>query len=139
MPRSGYKESADRIIGRLRAWASSIRRDVYALYLAGRDPRVPGYAKLVAVCVAGYALSPIDLIPDFIPVLGLLDDLIIVPLGIWFAVRMIPEEVFAELRVAAEQVAGRSSIAAAVVIAFIWLLAMVLTGCWIAGHFQNSP
>jgi uncharacterized membrane protein YkvA (DUF1232 family) len=66
----------------LKDWARSIKRDVHAVYLAARDPRTPWYAKALAVCVAGYALSPIDLIPDFVPVLGYLDDAVIVPLGI---------------------------------------------------------
>ena len=70
------------MIGKLKDWARAIKRDVHAIYLVARDPGVPWYAKAVALCVAGYALSPIDLIPDFIPVFGYLDDLIIVPLGI---------------------------------------------------------
>src|SRR5215471_19208344 len=78
--------------GRLRGWAALIKRDVHALYLAARDPRVPWYAKALAAVVAGYALSPIDLIPDFIPVLGYLDDVILVPLGIVLVVRLIPPE-----------------------------------------------
>ena len=85
-------------MNRLRAWAREIRRDTYALYLACRDPRVPWYAKAFAGVIVAYALSPIDLIPDFIPVLGYLDDLLIVPLGIALAVRMIPAPVLAEHR-----------------------------------------
>ena len=77
---------------RLEDWARTIKRDVHALYLASRDPRVPWYAKALGVAVAAYALSPIDLIPDFIPVLGYLDDLIIVPLGIFAVIRMIPQD-----------------------------------------------
>jgi uncharacterized membrane protein YkvA (DUF1232 family) len=75
-----------KMLDKLKDWARSIKRDAHALYLAARDPRVPWYAKALALCVAGYALSPIDLIPDFIPVLGYLDDLILVPLGIWAVV-----------------------------------------------------
>jgi uncharacterized membrane protein YkvA (DUF1232 family) len=86
---------------RLRQWAHTLRRDVLALYLAARDPRVPWYAKAVAACVAVYALSPIDLIPDFLPLLGYLDDLVIVPLGIWLAIRLIPPSLLAEHRQAA--------------------------------------
>ena len=74
----------------LKDWARSIKQDVHALYLASRDPRVPWYAKAMGLLVAGYALSPIDLIPDFIPVLGYLDDLILVPLGILLAIQLIP-------------------------------------------------
>jgi uncharacterized membrane protein YkvA (DUF1232 family) len=73
----------------IKSWARGLKRDVHAIYLAARDPRVPWYAKILAMAVAGYALSPIDLIPDFISVLGYLDDLIIVPLGIWLVVSLI--------------------------------------------------
>ncbi|HEY7834942.1 MAG TPA: DUF1232 domain-containing protein, partial [Ktedonobacterales bacterium] len=76
---------------------------IYALYLAGRDPRTPWYARAVAVCVAAYAFSPLDLIPDFIPVLGLLDDLVLLPLGIALAIRLIPPPVLADCRARAEQ------------------------------------
>jgi uncharacterized membrane protein YkvA (DUF1232 family) len=86
---------------RMRQWARTLRRDVLALYLAARDPRVPWYAKAVAACVAVYALSPIDLIPDFIPILGYLDDLVLVPLGIWVAIRLIPPSLLTEHRQAA--------------------------------------
>jgi uncharacterized membrane protein YkvA (DUF1232 family) len=75
---------------RLKRWAGTLKRDVHALYLASRDPRVPWYAKAIGIAVAAYAASPIDLIPDFIPVIGYLDDLIIVPLGIALVIRLIP-------------------------------------------------
>ena len=78
------------MLARLKIWARSLSRDAHAIYLASRDPRVPWHAKVLAVAVAGYALSPIDLIPDFIPVIGYLDDLIILPLGIWLVVSLIP-------------------------------------------------
>ena len=78
--------------------ARQLQAEVYALYLAYRDPRVPWYAKAVAACVVGYALSPIDLIPDFIPVLGYLDDLVLIPLGIALVLRMIPPAVMVECR-----------------------------------------
>src|SRR6266480_6223858 len=90
------------MFSRIRHWAHRLKRDVHAVYLAGRDPRVPWHAKALAVAVAGYALSPIDLIPDFIPVLGYLDDLIIVPFGILLVVRLIPSEIMAEHRELAE-------------------------------------
>ena len=83
---------------RIKDWARLIKRDVHALYLASRDPRVPWYAKALAVTVAAYALSPIDLIPDFIPVVGLLDDIIIVPLGVMLVVWLIPPGIMAEHR-----------------------------------------
>ena len=117
---------------RLREWARLIKRDVVALYLAAGDPRVPWHAKALAACVAGYALSPIDLIPDFIPVLGHLDDVLIVPLGIWLVVRMIPPHVMAELRVtAAAATAQPSSAKGAVVIIAIWL-GLTALACWYA-------
>jgi len=92
-----------------KARARHLRAEVYALYLAYRDPRVPWYAKLLAVCVVGYALSPIDLIPDFIPVLGYLDDLVLIPLGVALALWMIPPAVMDECRARArsELVDGR--------------------------------
>jgi uncharacterized membrane protein YkvA (DUF1232 family) len=114
---------------RSRVWARAIKRDVHALYLSARDPRTPWYAKAVAAGVAAYALSPIDLIPDFIPVLGYLDDIVIVPLGILLAVRLIPMEVMAEHRAVAAMASERpvSRIAAAAIIG-IWVLALVLAG-----------
>ena len=84
------------MIQQARQWARVVKRDVHAIYLAARDPRVPWYAKVLALCVAGYALSSIDLIPDFVPVLGYLDDVIIVPLGIVAVVKLIPPEIMAE-------------------------------------------
>lgn len=92
---------------RWRASARRLKRDVYALYLAARDPRTPWYARAVVGLVAAYALSPIDLIPDFIPVIGYLDDLIIVPLGILLVIRMVPAEVMAEARARADERARR--------------------------------
>lgn len=117
---------------RLRQWASAIKRDVHAIYLAARDPRVPWPAKVLAICVAAYALSPIDLIPDFIPVIGYLDDLIIVPLGIMLVVWMIPHEIMAEHRAAATAAGSRpvSRIGAAAIVA-IWLL-LAAGATWLA-------
>ncbi len=89
------------------AWARRVKRDVVALWIAAHDPRVPWYAKLVAGAVAAYALSPIDLIPDFIPVLGYLDDLIIVPLGILLAIRLVPDGLMQEFREEALRREGR--------------------------------
>jgi uncharacterized membrane protein YkvA (DUF1232 family) len=108
------------LFDRVRAWAGLVRRDVVALFHAARDPRVPWYAKAVAAAVAAYALSPIDLIPDFVPVLGYLDDLVIVPLGIYVAVRLIPPEIMAEHRraVVGEAPASR---AGAIGIIVVWI------------------
>ena len=101
-----------------------------ALWLAARDKRTPFAAKLVAGGVAAYALSPIDLIPDFIPVLGLLDDLLIVPAGIWLARRMLPASLLAELRErAANMQRPRSNVGAAMII-IAWLLAIGAAGYW---------
>jgi uncharacterized membrane protein YkvA (DUF1232 family) len=121
------------MLQRLRDWARGLKRDVHALYLAARDPRVPWYAKAVALGVAAYALSPIDLIPDFIPVIGYLDDLIIVPLGILLAVRLIPPEILAEHRQMANEAAERpTSRTAAMVIVAVWIgLALVALGALI--------
>jgi len=113
-------------------WKSRVRqlkRETYALYLAYRDPRTPWYARLFAACVVGYAFSPIDLVPDFIPVLGHLDDLVLVPLGILLALKMIPPEMMAECREKAEDVVAQGKpvnwAAAAIVIA-TWLLVAAL-------------
>jgi uncharacterized membrane protein YkvA (DUF1232 family) len=119
----------------LNEWARTIKRDVHALYLAARDPRTPWYAKALAVCVAGYALSPIDLIPDFIPVLGYLDDAILIPLGILAVVKMIPPEVMAEHREAAALAADRPvSRIAAVIICCIWVASVALAG-WLGYRY----
>jgi uncharacterized membrane protein YkvA (DUF1232 family) len=117
---------------RLKDWARTIKRDVHAFYLASRDPRVPWCAEAAAVAVAGYALSPIDLIPDFIPVLGYLDDFVILPLGILLVIRMIPPDIMAEHRELASAAQDRpASRRAAAVIALIWALSIALTG-WLA-------
>lgn len=113
------------VFERMRQWAQTLRRDVLALYLAARDPRVPWYAKAVAACVAVYALSPIDLIPDVIPILGYLDDLVIVPLGIWLAIRLVPPSLLEEHRQAAMtryQQRPRSWVGAAIILG-LWGLA----------------
>jgi uncharacterized membrane protein YkvA (DUF1232 family) len=107
-----------------RRWARHLKTEVYALYLAYRDPRVPWYARVVAACVVAYAFSPIDLIPDPIPILGYLDDLVIVPLGMALALRLIPPVVMAECRERARAglEGGRPvSWIAATVIVLIWL------------------
>lgn len=116
------------MVGKLKNWARIIKRDVHAIYLAAHDRRTPWYAKALALCIAGYALSPIDLIPDFIPVLGYLDDVIILPLGILAVVKMIPPEVMAEHRAAAALVQARPvSRTAAVVIICVWAASVALT------------
>jgi uncharacterized membrane protein YkvA (DUF1232 family) len=115
-----------------KAWARAIRRDVVAVWIAARDPRVPWYAKALALAVAAYALSPIDLIPDFIPVLGYLDDLIIVPLGILLVIKLVPAELMAEFRAeAARREGAPRSTVAAVVIVLIWIAAAGLLLWWL--------
>jgi len=122
----------------LRGWARTIKRDVHALYFASRDPRVPWHAKAVAVCVAAYALSPIDLIPDFVPVLGYLDDVIIVPLGIMLAVLLIPPPLMAEHRAAAALAEARpTSRAGAAAILVIWIAALLLVA-WLSWRHLSS-
>jgi uncharacterized membrane protein YkvA (DUF1232 family) len=120
------------LMSRTKTWARALRRDAHAILLASRDPRVPWAVKLFALAVAGYALSPIDLIPDFIPVLGYLDDLIIVPLGIWLVIALIPEDVMDEYRAVASAAAQRPvSKAAAIVIVALWISGAAMLG-WIA-------
>ena len=119
------------VLRNARTWARSVKRDVVAIWIAARDPRVPWYAKLLAGAVAAYALSPIDLIPDFIPVLGYLDDVIIVPAGIMLTVRMIPDGLMAEFRAEAAKREGRPiSRSGAAVIVLVWVAALALTLWW---------
>ena len=124
----------------LRSWARTIRQDVIALYLAAVDPRVPRVPKLIAVCVAAYALSPIDLIPDFIPILGYLDDLVIVPLGIMLAVKLVPSDLMAEFRAAAvtrgrDPVLGR---AGAAIVVSLWILGIAMATLWFLAFFRRN-
>lgn len=108
--------------------ARELKTETYALYLAYRDPRVPLHARIFAACVVAYAFSPIDLIPDPIPVLGYLDDLVLIPLGIMFARKMIPAPVLEECRVQAREVmaAGKpvNRVAAAIIVA-VWIMLAV--------------
>lgn len=117
------------LVEALRARARALKRETHALFLAYRDPRTPWYARAWAALVVAYAASPIDLIPDVIPVLGYLDDLLLVPLGIALALRLIPAEVMADARRrAAEADAGPQGRAwlGALLVAAIWLLALAL-------------
>jgi len=105
--------------------AIRLKIEIYAIYLAYRDPRVPWYARIFAACVVGYAFSPIDLIPDPIPILGYLDDLILIPLGVLLALRMIPEEVMAECRERSQEIMRQKkpvNRTAAIVIIAIWII-----------------
>ena len=119
------------MIQRLRARARDLKVWTFALYLAYKDPRVPLHARLLALAVVAYAFSPIDLVPDFVPVLGSLDDLILIPLGISLAIRLIPRSVLEECRKRAEETIldkPTNWVAAAVIVA-IWLL---LAGCGVS-------
>jgi uncharacterized membrane protein YkvA (DUF1232 family) len=123
-----------KLFERWRTRAIELKVEAYALYLAYRDPRVPLYARIFAACVVAYAFSPIDLIPDPIPVLGYLDDLVLVPLGVLLARRMIPAAVFEECRLrAAEVIAAGKPVnrIAAVVIVAIWLILAALFVFWL--------
>lgn len=119
-----------RVITEWRRRAAQLKMETYAIALAYRDPRTPWVAKLFAACVVAYAFSPIDLVPDFIPVLGYLDDLLLVPLGIALAVRMIPAEVLSDCRLQAERAtsegARRTNWIAAAAIVALWLLLAAL-------------
>ena len=115
------------MLSHLKIWARTLGRDSHAIYLASRDPRVPWYAKVIAIAVAGYALSPIDLIPDFIPVVGYLDDLIIVPLGIWLVVSLVPDDVMAECRAQADTAGQRpASRAGMIAIITAWIVVALI-------------
>lgn len=117
---------------RIKDWALTIKRDVHALYLAARDPRTPWYVKAFALSIAAYALSPIDLIPDFIPVLGYLDDLVLLPLAIMLAVRLVPPGVMAEHRAAVVAAEGTPvSRAGAAAVVALWIASAGLLLWWL--------
>ena len=115
------------MLHRLKARARVLKDEAFAVYLAAKDPRTPWYAKALIFFVVAHTLSPIDLIPDFIPILGYLDDLIITPGGLWLAVRMIPPEVLAEARIAAATRGfdKRVGIVGAAVIISVWIIAAI--------------
>jgi uncharacterized membrane protein YkvA (DUF1232 family) len=125
-------------------WKNKVKQfktETLAIYLASKDPRVPWYAKALIVFVVAHTFSPIDLIPDFIPVLGYLDDLIITPLGIVIALKMIPPEVLIDCRKEAQKVIGQekpTSWWGAAIVVVIWLLMLLLVGITIIRVFNNS-
>jgi uncharacterized membrane protein YkvA (DUF1232 family) len=134
----GADRTAQRLmLQRLKTWARLLKSDIVALWFACRHPQTPWYAKAFTVLVVAYAFSPIDLIPDFIPVLGLLDDALLLPIGIWLAVRMVPSAVFSECRqqaqdwIDARRPKPRNDIAAACFIA-LWAGAAWLLWRWLA-------
>jgi uncharacterized membrane protein YkvA (DUF1232 family) len=123
----------------LREWAKKLKSESIALYLAARDPRTPLFAKILAGIIVAYAFSPIDLIPDFIPVLGYLDDFILLPIGIWFVLKLIPEAVMAESREKAQAISeAPMSWIAALVIGLVWVCSIALCGFWLYSSFAQQ-
>lgn len=120
--------------------SGNLKAETYALYLSARDPRTPWYAKLLVAAIVAYALSPIDLIPDFIPVIGYLDDLVLVPLGIFLAIKMIPKPVLDDCRARAQKTIQNvkivSRVAGAVII-IIWVLLAALCTVWLYKVFRD--
>ncbi len=127
-----------KVIERWKQKARALKQEIHAIYLCCKDPRTPWYAKTLAGCIVAYTLSPIDLIPDFIPVLGYVDELILLPLAIAGVRRMIPPVVLAECRIKAEEAAiqrkGRNWTVAGVIVA-IWILLAVLAVNWAKEYF----
>ena len=121
------------LLAQLKAQAARLKRNIAALYLATRDPRTPWHAKAFIAAVVAYALSPIDLIPDFIPILGYVDDLLLLPLGIYVAIKLIPPEIMSDCRARADALGGRlpHSWKAGLVIVLLWVLALALVGYFV--------
>ncbi len=127
-------------IDRWKRWAQQLKLEIYALYFAYKDPRTPWYARVIAAVVVGYAFSPIDLIPDPIPIIGYLDDLVLVPLGAFLAVKMIPKEVMAESREKAKEVLAQGKPVnklAAVIIILVWIVLAVVMGVIVYRWVKN--
>lgn len=125
------------LIHSLKRRATQLKDEIVALYFAFRDRRTPWYAKVFIACVIGYAISPIDLIPDFIPILGYLDDLILIPFGVFVALKMIPTDVLNECRLKAQnegRVDKRLRWIGIVLISAVWLLFFI----WIAKSFHSN-
>lgn len=128
------------IAERLKHWAKQIKRDGMTLWFAGRHPRTPWYAKALGVIVVAYALSPVDLIPDFIPVLGYVDDFLLLPGLIWLAIKLLPSDVLLECRrqaeawIAARHANPRSRVGAVLIVA-LWLAVAAAAGMW----FMSRP
>ena len=121
-------------------YARGLKAEIYALYLAYQDPRTPWYARVFAACVAAYAFSPIDLIPDFIPILGYLDDLILLPIGIFFALKLIPPPVLAENRLRAAELVNQGkpvSTWGAVLIVIIWIISFAVVAVIAIDYFNG--
>ena len=124
------------MFAKLKQRATALKTDAYALYIAARDPRVPWYAKAFMGLVLAYAFSPVDLIPDFIPVLGYLDDLLIVPLGIALVLKMIPAEVLTDARLKVEELSQKGEPVirgGAVIVVIVWLVILALMAWFLVG------
>jgi uncharacterized membrane protein YkvA (DUF1232 family) len=129
------------ILTQLRERARHLKAETFALYLAARHTATPWYAKLMVAAIVAYALSPIDLIPDFVPILGYLDDLVLIPLGMTLAIKMIPPAVMSECRAQAQEVMANGkpvSRVAGVVIVLIWLTLVVLLAIWTYEAFASD-
>ena len=127
------------MLNKIKAWARNLKKYVFVLYFAYKDPRVPWYAKVFTACVVAYAFSPIDLIPDFIPVLGYLDDIIIVPLGIKLALKMIPKAVIKDCEEKAEElmVKGKpKNWLVGTLIIIIWVIIFIWVSIAIFQYFK---
>jgi len=142
---AGYRhcsfERKRSLLEELQQRAHRLKSETFALYLAARNPGTPWYAKLLVAGIVAYALSPIDLIPDFVPVLGYLDDLILIPMGIALAIKMIPDSVLAECRARAQETVKNGmpvSRVAGAVIVIIWLLLAALCAAWVYEAFWND-
>jgi len=127
-------------INSLKQHTRKLKNEVYVIYLASKDSRTPWYTKLLAVAIVAYAFSPIDLIPDFIPILGYLDDLILLPLGILIVIKLIPPNVLAEYREKAEAIKSQAKpknwIAAGVIVT-LWFLSGILVILWLGKFFKR--
>ncbi len=128
----------------MREWAQRLKRDVVALWFCTRHPRTPFAAKALAAAVVAYAFSPIDLIPDFIPVLGYLDDLVLLPIGVWLVLKLVPPDVMAECRGQAarwldEKNARPPSYLGAAFIVALWLAVLFLAWWWAHPHLSSLP
>jgi uncharacterized membrane protein YkvA (DUF1232 family) len=138
---AGVKRRETGMVQTSKTWreqARKLKADVVAIALAVRDPRVPWYAKALGACVVAYALSPIDLIPDFVPVVGFVDDLVLVPLGLFLLLRLIPAPVMAEHRAAAAELSQRPvSYAGAAAIILVWLAALALAAYMLTRRFTG--
>jgi uncharacterized membrane protein YkvA (DUF1232 family) len=129
------------ILTSLRARARHLKAETFALYLAARHTGTPWYAKLMVAAIVAYALSPIDLIPDFVPILGYVDDLVLIPLGVTLAIKMIPPAVMSECRARAQEIIANGkpvSRVAGAVIVLIWLTLVVLLAIWTYDAFASN-